>query len=58
MEAAEPLVAPVTRGQRVGTVKVALEGKPLGEFPLLALDDVAPASLFGRIWDTVRLWFK
>jgi D-alanyl-D-alanine carboxypeptidase (penicillin-binding protein 5/6) len=58
MEAAEPLVAPVTRGQRVGAVKVALEGKPLGEFPLLALDDVAPASLFGRIWDTVRLWFK
>jgi D-alanyl-D-alanine carboxypeptidase (penicillin-binding protein 5/6) len=58
MEAAEPLVAPVTRGQRVGAVKVALEGKPLGEFPLLALDDVAPASLFGRMWDTVRLWFK
>jgi D-alanyl-D-alanine carboxypeptidase (penicillin-binding protein 5/6) len=58
MEAAEPLVAPVTRGQRVGVVKVTLEGKPLGEFPLLALDDVAPASLFGRMWDTVRLWFK
>ena len=58
MEAAEPLVAPVARGQRVGVVKVTLEGKPLGEFPLLALDDVAPASLFGRMWDTVRLWFK
>jgi D-alanyl-D-alanine carboxypeptidase (penicillin-binding protein 5/6) len=58
MEAAEPLVAPVTHGQRVGVVKVALEGKPLGEFPLLALDDVAPASFFGRMWDTVRLWFK
>lgn len=58
MEAAEPLLAPVTHGQRVGVVKVTLEGKPLGEFPLLALDDVAPASFFGRIWDTVRLWFK
>ena len=58
MEAAEPLVAPVTHGQRVGVVKVTLEGKPLGEFALLALDDVAPASFFGRIWDTVRLWFK
>ena len=58
MEAAEPLVAPVTHGQRVGAVKVTLEGKPLGEFPLLALDDVAPASFFGRMWDTVRLWFK
>jgi len=58
LEAIEPLVAPVTRGQRVGVVKVALEGTPLGEFPLLALDDVAPASIFGRMWDTVRLWFK
>ncbi|MDQ2962310.1 MAG: D-alanyl-D-alanine carboxypeptidase [Pseudomonadota bacterium] len=56
MEAAEPLVAPVTRGQRVGAVKVTLEDKPLAEFPLLALEDIAPASLFGRIWDTVRLW--
>jgi serine-type D-Ala-D-Ala carboxypeptidase (penicillin-binding protein 5/6) len=58
MEAAEPLLAPVTHGQRIGVVKVTLEGKPLGEFPLLALDDVAPASFFGRISDTVRLWFK
>jgi D-alanyl-D-alanine carboxypeptidase (penicillin-binding protein 5/6) len=58
LEAIEPLIAPVTRGQRVGAVKVTLEGKPLGEFALLALDDVAPASIFGRMWDTVRLWFK
>jgi D-alanyl-D-alanine carboxypeptidase (penicillin-binding protein 5/6) len=58
LEATEPLIAPVTRGQRVGAVKVTLDGKPLGEFPLLALDDVAPASIFGRMWDTVRLWFK
>ena len=58
LEAIEPLVAPVTRGQRIGAVKVTLEGKPLGEFALLALDDVAPASIFGRMWDTVRLWFK
>lgn len=58
MEAVEPLVAPVTRGQPVGAVKVTLEGKAVGEFPLVALDDVAPAGLFGRTWDTVRLWFK
>jgi D-alanyl-D-alanine carboxypeptidase (penicillin-binding protein 5/6) len=56
MEAVEPLVAPVTRGQSVGAV--TLEGKPVGQYPLVALDDVAPASLLGRLWDTVRLWFK
>jgi D-alanyl-D-alanine carboxypeptidase (penicillin-binding protein 5/6) len=58
MTASEPLVAPVVRGQKIGVVRVALEGRTLGEFPLLALADVPPASLFGRAWDTVRLWFK
>jgi D-alanyl-D-alanine carboxypeptidase (penicillin-binding protein 5/6) len=58
MTASEPLVAPVVRGQKIGVVRVALEGTTLGEFPLLALADVPPASLFGRAWDTVRLWFK
>lgn len=54
----QPLVAPVALGQRVGTLRVALEGKPLGEFPLLALEAVEPAGLFARAWDTLRLWLK
>jgi len=58
METTEPLVAPVTRGQPIGLVKVSLDGKPVVEFPLVALSDVAPASFFGRAWDSVRLWFK
>ena len=58
LEAVEPLVAPVTRGQRVGVVKVTLDDKPVGEYPLLALADVAPAGLVGRMWGTVRLWFR
>ncbi len=58
LEAVEPLLAPITRGQRVGMVKVTLEGKPVGEFPLVALMEVPLASLFGRAWDTIRLWFK
>jgi D-alanyl-D-alanine carboxypeptidase (penicillin-binding protein 5/6) len=58
VEAAEPLLAPVTRGQSVGVVNVTLEGKQLGQYPLVALAEVAPASLFGRLLDTVRLWIK
>jgi len=58
VEAVEPLLAPVARGQGVGAVNVTLEGKPVGQYPLVALAAVAPASLFGRLWDTVRLWFK
>jgi D-alanyl-D-alanine carboxypeptidase (penicillin-binding protein 5/6) len=58
MQAQEPLVAPVTRAQAVGTVKVALEGKPIAEFPLIALEDVPQGNIFARAWDSVRLWFR
>lgn len=58
LTATEPLVAPVAKGQPVGTVKVVLEGRMLAEYPLLALADVPLASLLGRAWDTLRLWFK
>ncbi len=57
MESKEPLIAPVLSGQQVGTVKVALEGKPVAEFPLIALEEVPLANLWGRAVDTVRLWF-
>jgi D-alanyl-D-alanine carboxypeptidase (penicillin-binding protein 5/6) len=58
LETQEPLVAPVQSAQPVGMVKVALEGKPVAEFPLIALKEVPPANLFGRAWDTLRLWIK
>jgi serine-type D-Ala-D-Ala carboxypeptidase (penicillin-binding protein 5/6) len=58
MDAQETLVAPIARAQRVGTVKVALEGKPVAEFPLIALEEVPAAGIFGRAWETIRLWFK
>ena len=58
LEALEPLVAPIARGQHVGVVKISLDGGPVAEFPLIALDDIPPANLFVRAWDTVRLWFK
>ena len=45
-------------GQRVGTVKVALEGRTLAELPMVALADVPEAGFFGRAWDTIRLLFK
>jgi D-alanyl-D-alanine carboxypeptidase (penicillin-binding protein 5/6) len=54
----QPLVAPISVGQKVGTVKVMLQGKPLGEYAVVALENVAIAGFFGRIWDGMRLWFK
>ena len=54
----QPLVAPISVGQKVGTVKVTLQGKPLGEYPVVALQTVAIAGFFGRTWDGMRLWLK
>jgi serine-type D-Ala-D-Ala carboxypeptidase (penicillin-binding protein 5/6) len=54
----QPLVAPVAKGQRVGSLRVSLEGKPLGEYPLVALEAVPEAGIFRRGWDTLRLWLK
>jgi len=53
-----PLVAPVAEGGRVGNLRVTLDGKSLGEFPVVALEAVPAAGIFGRAWDTLRLWLK
>jgi serine-type D-Ala-D-Ala carboxypeptidase (penicillin-binding protein 5/6) len=54
----QPLVAPISQGQRVGTLRVSHDGKPIGEYPLVALEGVGVAGIFGRAWDTLRLWIK
>jgi D-alanyl-D-alanine carboxypeptidase (penicillin-binding protein 5/6) len=57
LESKEPLLAPVLSGQPVGVVKVALEGQQVAEFPMIALEEVPLANLWGRAVDTVKLWF-
>jgi D-alanyl-D-alanine carboxypeptidase (penicillin-binding protein 5/6) len=54
----QPLMAPVHKGQRVATLKLSLDGKPYGEYPVVALDTVPVAGMIGRAWDTMRLWFE
>ena len=56
----DPLVAPIGRGQRLGTLKVTSGDNPaiVAEVPLVALDTVEEAGIFGRGWDALRLWIK
>ncbi|MHA7601304.1 D-alanyl-D-alanine carboxypeptidase family protein [Alicycliphilus sp. T452] len=54
----DPLIAPFTKGQPIGTLKVKLGGEQVAEVPLVALEDVAQAGIFGRAWDAIRLWIK
>jgi D-alanyl-D-alanine carboxypeptidase/D-alanyl-D-alanine carboxypeptidase (penicillin-binding protein 5/6) len=53
----QPVSAPVRKGQRLGTLRLSLDGKPLGDYPLVALQDVSVAGLLGRSWDSIRLLF-
>ena len=52
------LIAPYTKGQQVGTLKVALDGKTLVERPLVALADAPEAGFWGRLSDGILLWWK
>ena len=54
----QPLLAPVSRQQRVGVLRLAFDGKPLGEYPVVALESVSVANVFVRIWDGLRLLFN
>ncbi len=53
----DPLVAPFKKGQKVGTLRVSLDGKVVLEQPLVALDDAPEGGFFTRLWDTILLWF-
>ncbi len=54
----QPLIAPLVKGQNIGSLKISIDGKLVAEKPVLVLEDVAQAGLFGRAWDSIRLWFK
>jgi D-alanyl-D-alanine carboxypeptidase (penicillin-binding protein 5/6) len=59
IERTDPLVAPLTRGQRIGTLKVSTAaGTSIADIPLTVLEPVPQAGLFGRAWDAIRLWIK
>lgn len=55
----DPLVAPLTQGQRVGTLEVSTAaGVRLASVPLVVQQAVPQAGLLGRAWDSIRLWIK
>jgi len=58
LERKDPLVAPLARNAQVGTVKMMVDGKPLLALPVVTLDEVPEASIFGRAWDSMRLWMQ
>ncbi|POZ63334.1 D-alanyl-D-alanine carboxypeptidase family protein [Chromobacterium alticapitis] len=51
----QPLIAPIKAGQVVGKLTVSLDGKPLLERPVVALQAVDEGNFFSRLWDSLKL---
>jgi len=54
----DPLVAPIAKGQIAGTLRVTSGEQTVVDVPLVALDGVEQAGIFGRAWDAMRLWIR
>lgn len=52
------IIAPISEGQTIGTVRVQLDGRTVAEAPLVARQAVAEAGFFGRLYDEFRLWWN
>lgn len=54
----DPLLAPLEAGQRVGTLTLTVDDKPLRVLPLDVLTAVDQAGFFGRAIDQFKRWLQ
>lgn len=54
----QPLLAPIAAGQEVGSIQFLLNDKKIAEAKLVAAKEVAVAGIFGRLFDSIKLWFE
>jgi len=54
----QPLLAPVQQGAQIGVLKLSIDDKSWGEFPVYAQETVPLAGIFGRAWDTLWIWLQ
>ncbi|GAA5069531.1 D-alanyl-D-alanine carboxypeptidase family protein [Lysobacter panacisoli] len=58
MDVPKTLVAPIAKGQKIGTIKVMLDGKVVSQRPLVALNAVEQGGFFKRLWDEFWMWWE
>ena len=58
MDVPKTLVAPIKGGQKIGTVRVMLDGKLVIEAPLVAVEGVVEAGFFKRLWHEFLMWWE
>ncbi|GAB60383.1 serine hydrolase [Rheinheimera nanhaiensis] len=54
----QQLIAPISKGQPVGTVYLKLQGEDIATYPLVALEDVAEGGFFSRMIDYIKMQFN
>ena len=57
MDLPKSLQAPIAKGQKLGTVKVELDGKVVASAPLVALSAVEEGGFFKRLWHALLMWW-
>jgi D-alanyl-D-alanine carboxypeptidase (penicillin-binding protein 5/6) len=57
MDLAPKVFAPLTKSDRVGTLRATIDGKVVAEAPLQPIADVPTGNIFRRMWDTILSWF-
>ncbi len=58
MDLPKSLVAPIAKGQKIGTVKVSLDGKVIAQAPLVAVSAVEEGGFFKRLWHELLMWWQ
>ncbi len=58
MDVPKILIAPIKAGEKIGTVRVMLDGKQVVEAPLVAVQSVAQAGFFKRLWHEFLMWWE
>lgn len=51
----QPLIAPIKKGQAIGTVQFMLNGKTIAQHSIVASKTVETAGILGRAWDSIKL---
>ena len=56
VEVNDELLAPIARGDAVGTITLTLDGETVFHAPVVVLEAVEPGGFFARLWDMVLMW--
>lgn len=58
LDSRQPVVAPIQRGQELGTLTLTVADREIGRYPVVALVDVEEDGFFGRFWDALMMWIR